>query len=714
MRLNRPALYFEGLGHGWSALLRRRLTDFRSPWRGIFLSNHQLGLAMGHAFAAAVTETAIDSIKASLPSQATLELLSRMEQYAPETGQMPITLESMRQINQAEEVLRDPRTVHAPSLKPQRKPMLPGRIQSNAPMQAVEGMTHASRLTQKEGISAMLRRIFSAFGSPWRGIISVEHDILERAVGPGVRGVVLSPRELDSLEAEAGPELAVRLQMLRQWSEETGFKPIAISRNVSSNQLRMVIRHERIHQQVGMYQRDLNLHPAHARRLQKQGGLVKSFAAGLRTYYPNLPKDVVKIAAERQMLKYADNLEAGMAHLGLDETSREMLLIYRLKDEALAYGNMNRRDFFRRMEAEGLRDPRKFPVPHLRQTQLQQRQMQLILDAFSRQAEQTPLQASFFRILLRIFNRGATENPMPPGRVQSNSPFQAFNGLARSGKLLKTSLVNRLRKALTSFGSPWRGIISVDPKLFEQFAGKQAMGGAASWSALQEMLPYASADDRARLETLIEWSRQTGLEGIVIKRTRHDNLRSVLRHERIHQQVRMYASETALSPQHQKLIRRFKNPVEAFARGIRSYYADSETLQEIRRSAPWEKSVKIQQLRKQIYDTAFSMAEDYRKAFTRQARQETSTRQAVEDLVSFNMANESVAYSQMHNRKFFLRMEAQGLKDPRKLPLRRLHEQAKLTEQLMRNMAAQSRSAAQSTRSQGLLSRLGAIIKGVL
>jgi hypothetical protein len=196
-----------------------------------------------------------------------------------------------------------------------------------------------------------------------------------------------------------------------------------------------------------------------------------------------------------------------------------------------------------------------------------------------------------------------------------------------------------MRRALTAFGSGWRGIVGVTSELMNVIAGEGSAGVSISkeWVSRSRKLAQKAAQTgvfgkralntqeigryrkiAGQLEHAEGWVDKTGHGLVLVDPQKSHDLRSTIRHERIHSAH--FAG---------------KNTKDPWWRG---QVQKTGTLdQAIRKSSPWSTS------------TTDAIISGYK------------------DVKGVERESETLAWGNQHNKAFFREMEGAGFKDPRKL-----------------------------------------------
>lgn len=197
-----------------------------------------------------------------------------------------------------------------------------------------------------------------------------------------------------------------------------------------------------------------------------------------------------------------------------------------------------------------------------------------------------------------------------------------------------------MRRALTSFGSGWRGIVGITSELmgviaetehalgvsvskegvpqFRKLAQKAAETGVFGKRALnaEEIGRYRKI--AGQLEHAEGWAAKTGHDPIFINRDRQADLRSTIRHERIHS----------------------------------AHFADGNT------KNPW--------WRGQVQKTG-TLDQAIRKSSTWDTHSTNAIIDAYKGVKGVERESEILAWGNQSSKTFFREMEGAGFKDPRKL-----------------------------------------------
>jgi hypothetical protein len=236
---------------------------------------------------------------------------------------------------------------------PFEKPYIPRLL-------APERVAQISGLSEK-GIAHKLRRTFTAFGSPWRGIASVSSEVMSKLTGgqPGVQGLTVHPKLLERISSEVDFRTLTKLRELQRWSAKSGYFPILINKefNPGFKRVSEAIRHERIHQihMAGRAQPE-----KFAEEISRQGSFSKAFTTAWESEYGRTSW-WKKLLGKDKVPGHIKSYERYWSELS--PAAKE----FHRASETLAYGNQTDRSFFSRMTQKGIADPR---VPFKRKAQL--------------------------------------------------------------------------------------------------------------------------------------------------------------------------------------------------------------------------------------------------------------------------------------------------------------------------------------------------------
>lgn len=566
------------------------------------------------------------------------------------------------------------------------------------PLVYLEGLGHGPR--------SVLRKALTDFGSPWRGLFRMTPS-MEDLFGSSLLGLLATDQILQHGHLfPQDPDTVRLLHQMRTFRQETGLSPILVSerkfrllqestgRAYAFSRLKSMLRHERIHQQAYAQAGSiLGMADAHRQALRSGGGVIAGFRKGaaeiaedtLRSLGFEIDEEVIQAAqpaATRNLLRQYYHA-AVQSHAALPEeeaarylstspfrrkTLKATYTRAMLSHEALAYMYQRDRSFFARMRSQGLADPR---TVHAR--------------------SMMPPRKIRPKALL------PPASPMPEGRIQANAAVNAIEGMAKPGTVSKgsASIIQRLRRLLTSFGSPWRGIASVEHDLISRMFGSDTLAVTVPLSELDQVIRRSAPDTARRLEQLRQWSQQTGYWPILVSKDVHPSaLRQVIRHERIHQQISRHASEFSLHPVHAALLERQGGVVKSFVYGLKNFQPELSAEQA------------IQQAREYIERYSGHIRSHLRRnlLFGKQAQR----------IADYHLSEEALAYRNMAEKGFFQAMESLGLPDPRKAALRWLQQSATVQLQTAIERTAAAQAVAQTTRSQGRISRLASILRNLL
>ena len=235
-------------------------------------------------------------------------------------------------------------------------------------MRPVSNTTRFLPGLSEQGLSQALRKQFTSFGSPWRGLISLDQEKFDKIFRSSFNAVTFKPSDYERFRQKIQPILTPeelrQFDVLKDWSTITGYQPIVVAKNrMDWKTLKQTIRHERIHQQVGRFASGsmtdpgtvYRMSPIHQQVLQEAGGAKQAWTARLYE----------EIGSSKMAAELAEGYMASYRRLykNLRPETVENLVM----EEALANSQEINKGFFTAMEAKGLPNPAKASVRQLRQ-----------------------------------------------------------------------------------------------------------------------------------------------------------------------------------------------------------------------------------------------------------------------------------------------------------------------------------------------------------